>query len=113
MVVGPHVSQEGEMVDPVPATTFAQDIKDNGSDSVYSILAGEDRMSSTAMESFTQAPGAFNNCFTCHNTQAITANGVPLVKDTSGIKLLDPGLLNVSHILSQFLLEEYEDAQNP
>ena len=111
MVAGPHVSQEGEMVDAVPATTFANDIKENGSDSVYSILAGEDRMSSTAMESFTQAPGAFNNCFTCHNTQAITANGVPLVKDTGGIKLLDPGLLNVSHILSQFLLEEYEDAQ--
>ncbi len=115
MVSGPHISQEGVMVEPVPAKTFADDIKANGSDSSYSILAGEDRMSSTAMESFTQAPGAFNNCFTCHNTQAITANGIPLKKDTSGtpIKLLDPGLLNVSHILSQFLLEEYEDAQNP
>ena len=115
MVAGPHISQEGDLVDAVPSVTFANDIKENGSDSVYSILAGEDRMSSTAMESFTQPPGAFNNCFTCHNTQAITANGIPLKKDTSGtpIKLLDPGLLNVSHILSQFLLEEYEDAQNP
>ena len=113
MVAGPHISQEGDLADPVPAAVFATDIKENGSDSVYSILAGEDRMSSTAMESFTQAPGAFNNCFTCHNTQAITANGVPLLKDAGGIKLLDPGLLNVSHILSQFLLEEYEDAQNP
>jgi hypothetical protein len=115
MVAGPHISQEGEKVDAVAATTFANDIKENGSDSVYSILAGEDRMSSTAMESFTQPPGAFNNCFTCHNTQAITANGIPLNKDTSGtpIKLLDPGLLNVSHILSQFLLEEYEDAHTP
>ena len=113
MVAGPHISQEGEMVPAVSATTFADDIKHNGSDSSYSILAGEDRMSSTAMESFTQAPGAFNNCFTCHNTQAITANGVPLNKDATGIKLLDPGLLNVSHILSQFLLEEYEDAHNP
>jgi hypothetical protein len=103
------------MVDAVPADVFAADVKEKGSDSAYSILAGEDRMSSTAMESFTQPPGAFNNCFTCHNTQAITANGIPLKKDTSGtpIKLLDPGLLNVSHILSQFLLEEYEDAQNP
>jgi hypothetical protein len=113
MVAGPHISQEGEMVDAVPAAVFAQDIKENGSDSAYSILAGEDRMSSTAMESFTQAPGAFNNCFTCHNTQAITANGVPLNKDATGVKLLDPGLLNVSHILSQFLLEEYEDAHTP
>jgi len=113
MVAGPHISQEGDLADPVPAAVFATDIKENGSDSVYSILAGEDRMSSTAMESFTQAPGAFNNCFTCHNTQAITANGIPLVKDTGGIKLLDPGLLNVSHILSQFLLEEYEDAHTP
>ena len=115
MVAGPHISQEGEMVAAVAASVFSRDIKDNGSDSPYSILAGEDRMSSTAMESFTQPPGAFNNCFTCHNTQAITANGIPLKKDTSGtpIKLLDPGLLNVSHILSQFLLEEYEDAQNP
>jgi hypothetical protein len=115
MVAGAHISQEGELVDAVPAAVFAKDIKDQGSDSPYSILAGEDRMSSTAMESFTQAPGAFNNCFTCHNTQAITANGIPLKKDTAGtpIKLLDPGLLNVSHILSQFLLEEYEDAHAP
>jgi hypothetical protein len=96
-----------------PSNLAKADIAANGSDSGFSLTAGEDRMSSTAMESFTQAPGAFNNCFTCHNTQAITANGVPLVKDTGGIKLLDPGLLNVSHILSQFLLEEYEDAQNP
>jgi len=115
MVKGPHISQEGDLADAVPADVFATDIKDNGSDSPYSILAGEDRMSSTAMESFTQPPGAFNNCFTCHNTQAITANGIPLKRDTSGtpIKLLDPGLLNVSHILSQFLLEEYEDAHTP
>ncbi len=32
---------------------FERDIRDNGSDSPYSILAGEDRLSSTAMESFT------------------------------------------------------------
>jgi hypothetical protein len=67
------------------------------------------------MESFTQSPGNFNNCFTCHNTQAITANGIPLGRDTGAnpIKLLDPGLLNVSHLLSQFLLEEYEDSLKP
>jgi len=33
-----------------------------GSDSGFSILAGEDRMSSTAMESFTQDPQNFFNC---------------------------------------------------
>ena len=64
------------------------------------------------MESFTQGPSSFNNCFTCHNTQAITANGIPLDRDKTGtpVKLLDPGLLNVSHVLSQFLLEEMQAA---
>ena len=83
-----------------------QDLLENGTDSPFSILAGEDRMSSTAMESFTQSPAAFPNCFSCHNTQAITARGVPLAKDGSGRKLLDPKLLNVSHVFSQFVLEE-------
>lgn len=78
----------------------------DGGDSAFSITAGEDRMSSTAMESFTQQPGSFQNCFACHNTQAINSNGVPCDKDKNGIKLLRPGKLNVSHVLSQFLLEE-------
>jgi hypothetical protein len=89
----------------VGLTKFNADIKDAGSDSPYSILAGEDRMSSVAMESFTQPPGNFNNCFTCHNTQAINAKGVPFARQ-GGVKLLDPGLLNVSHIISQFVLED-------
>jgi hypothetical protein len=80
----------------------------DGSDSAYSILAGENRMSSTSMESFTQAPDSFNNCFTCHNTQAVTAKGVSFDRNfgVGAIKLLEPGLLNVSHVLSQFVLEE-------
>ncbi len=81
-------------------------IQADGSDSPYSILAGEDRMSSVAMESFTQAPGNFNNCFTCHNTEAINANGVPTKRQTAGVNLLDPGLLNVSHVISNFILED-------
>jgi hypothetical protein len=85
---------------------FTQAIVADGSDSPYSILAGEDRMSSTAMESYTQAPGGFNNCFTCHNTQAITALGTPLSRDKAAVQLLKPGMLNVSHVLSQFVLEE-------
>jgi hypothetical protein len=106
-LAGPFVDQEGKShTEPLSIQRFTTEIVKDGSDSEFSILAGEDRMSSTAMESFTQYPGSFNNCFTCHNTQAITAHGVPLNRDESGIKLLDPGLLNVSHILSQFILEE-------
>jgi hypothetical protein len=108
-----HEQRQGAMIVKVPALPqdqLAAAIVADGSDSPYSILAGEDRLSSTSMESFTQGPSSFNNCFTCHNTQAITANGIPLGRDKAGtpVKLLDPGLLNVSHVLSQFLLEEYE-----
>jgi len=108
-----HLERQGAQVVTVPAVpleTLSKDIVANGSDSDLSVLAGEDRLSSTAMESFTQGPSSFNNCFTCHNTQAITANGIPLGRDKTGtpVKLLDPGLLNVSHVLSQFLLEEME-----
>lgn len=91
---------------------FVAAITTEGADSQYSILAGEDRMSSTAMESFTQAPGAFQNCFSCHNTRAITANGVALDDNNEGIQLLEPGLLNVSHVLSQFLLEDCSEPKN-
>jgi hypothetical protein len=83
-------------------------IQVDGSDSEFSILAGEDRLSSTAMESFTQAPDSFTNCFSCHNTQAVTAKGVPLKRDVDGMKLLDAKQINVSHVLTQFLLEEAE-----
>jgi hypothetical protein len=109
MIAGPHISQDGQLVPAIPEQTLIDSIKVDGSDSEFSILAGEDRMSSTAMESFTQGPKAFNNCFTCHNTQAVTVNGIPGDKDGQSHKLLNPGLLNVSHILSQFLLEEFED----
>ena len=88
------------------ADHFADDLRASGTDSNLSILAGEDRLSSTAMESFTQSADSFPNCFSCHDTQAITANGIPVNRDNGGTKLLDPKLINVSHVLSQFLLEE-------
>jgi len=88
------------------ADVAVADLAENGADSAFSILAGEDRLSSTAMESFTQAPDSFRNCFTCHNTQAVTDKGVPLNRDISGARLLEPKQLNVSHVLSQFILEE-------
>ena len=104
----------------IGATKFKLELEKDGTDSAYSILAGEDRMSSTAMESFTQAPAAFQNCFSCHNTSAINANGVAVKDDQNGVKLIDHGLLNVSHVISQFLLEDcfqpeniQEDAQDP
>jgi hypothetical protein len=87
-------------------SAFETAIQNDGSDSPFSIIAGEDRLSSTAMESFTQAPVSFPNCFSCHNTQAVTAKGVPADRDSEGTVLLTPKLLNVSHVLSQFVLEE-------
>jgi hypothetical protein len=88
------------------------DLAENGGDSDYSLLAGEDRMSSTVMESFTQGPTSFPNCFSCHNTQAVTARGIPANKDAESEVLMQPKLLNVSHVFSQFVLEELaaEDA---
>jgi hypothetical protein len=85
---------------------YEESIRELGGDSDYSILAGEDRLSSTAMESFTQAPDSFANCFACHNTQAVTARGVPLNRDLQGTQLLPPKLINVSHIFSEFIAEE-------
>lgn len=90
---------------------FAADIAANGTDSDFSILAGEDRLSSTAMESFTQAPAAFPNCFSCHSTQAVTEKGVPIDRDRQGAQLMEPKQINVSHVFSQFLLDEANDAR--
>ena len=93
-----------------PLGVAKADVGKNGSDSVFSMLAGEDRMSSTAMESFTQDTGAFPNCFACHNTQDVVAKGVPYEHDTSQKIILKKSLLNVSHILSQFVLDECPDS---
>ncbi len=84
------------------------DLRENGGDSDFSILAGEDRLSSTAMESFTQGPTSFPNCFSCHNTQAVTSRGIPANRDTSSPVLLEAKRINVSHVFSQFVLEESE-----
>jgi hypothetical protein len=92
-----------------PAEVAKADLKENGSDSGFSLTAGEDRMSSVAMESFSQDPANFFNCFSCHNTLAVTAKGVPYSGpkgDKNGIKLLDPKKINVSHVFSEIVLEE-------
>jgi hypothetical protein len=108
-----HIERHGSSVATVPGITLDQltaGIQANGTEptSTTSILGGEDRLSSTAMESFTQAADSFPNCFTCHNTEAVTANGIPVNRDKTGapVQLLGPGGLNVSHVLSDFLLED-------
>jgi hypothetical protein len=77
------------------------DIQANGSDSPLAILAGEDRLSSIAMESFTQPTNSFPNCFACHDTRATTARGVPLARDMTGMQLLQPKMINVSHVFNE------------
>jgi hypothetical protein len=79
------------------------DIQRNGPESLKSITGGEDRLSSTAMESFTQDGNAFSNCFTCHNTQGATASGVPQVRDSMAEPLLGPKLIGVSHVFNEVL----------
>jgi hypothetical protein len=59
------------------------------------LFGGEDRLSSTSMESFTQAGDSLPNCFACHNTESVLG--------------LKESRLNVSHALSKF----YELQRNP
>lgn len=89
---------------------FTKSLLEEGGDSAFSLTAGEDRLSSVGMETFTQPETSFPNCFSCHNTQAITSKGItrPLggAADPEDPTLMKPKLLNVSHVLSQFILEE-------
>jgi hypothetical protein len=88
-------------------TSVAHDLYVNGTYSPFSILGGEDRLSSTAIESFTQSADKFDHCFTCHNTQAVSVNGTPTDRAGTSVRtLLKPGLLNVSHVFSEFVQEE-------
>jgi hypothetical protein len=79
------------------------DIIVNGADSLKSNLAGEDRLSSIAMESFTQPTDSFGNCFSCHDTRSTTARGVPSARDQGAQALLQPKLINVSHIFNEVI----------
>ncbi len=103
-----NITQDDERTALLTAgVTPAQDYAANGSDSPFSLLAGEDRMSSTSMESFTQGAASFFNCFRCHNTQAVTQRGISLNDDDpTQPPLLTPKLINVSHVFSEFILEE-------
>jgi hypothetical protein len=76
-----------------------------GTDYEFSILGGEDRLSSTSMETFTQN-GTFHNCFACHNTQPINTNGTPYSPGGTPALLLKPANVNVSHLISEFILRD-------
>jgi hypothetical protein len=90
-----------------PATAIAMDLAASGTDSPFSILGGEDRLSSTSMETFTQGPGAFSNCFQCHNTEPISTNGVSTYRNQGDqVILAKPAMINVSHLFSEFVLRE-------
>jgi hypothetical protein len=94
-----------------PGDVVMNDLWVNGTDSPFSLLGGEDRLSSTAMETFTQGPDSFPNCFSCHNTQPITTNGTPQTRDPSSpLVLSKPALINVSHMFSEFV---YRESQGP
>jgi hypothetical protein len=111
-VTGPHMSQDGHQEGAIPLDVFTASVVLLGTASPYSIMGGEDRLSSTAIESFTQPPGSFNNCMECHNTQAVEAAGAPFERAPGGIKLLDAGLLNVSRVFARLVLEECTDPAN-
>jgi hypothetical protein len=104
-------------------TTGAQ-----GTDSPFSILGGEDRLSSTSMETFTQ-DNTFHNCFTCHNTQPINSQGVsqsitcvsttpgtpgypgqPALPGCAATTIPYAAKINVSHMFSEFIVGEQEAA---
>ena len=59
------------------------------------MVAGEDRLGSTAMESFTEAPDVAPNCFSCHDTTTNRSTTPPLPEK----------LLNVSHLFSKYLID--------
>jgi hypothetical protein len=59
-------------------------------------VAGEGRLGSTAMESFTEFENGAPNCFSCHDTKAVRHNG----------PVLDPARLNVSHVLSKYVISQ-------
>lgn len=65
-------------------------------DTPGAMVAGEDRLSSTAMESFTQGDDGRPNCFSCHNTRRVT-------DDKTGKTIVPAKRLNVSHVISKFL----------
>jgi hypothetical protein len=61
-------------------------------------IAGEGRLGSTAMESFTESEDLAPNCFSCHDTRAIRRSDNSVV--------MGPARLNVSHLLSKYMISQ-------
>ncbi len=109
----------GPLLGPVdPACLFAQNPPAIGTDSAFSILGGENRLSSTVMETFTQS-GTFANCFTCHNTKTVSSLGVNTPcsdgitsqcapGEAATVPL--PGKINVTHFFSEYIESKREAA---
>jgi hypothetical protein len=108
----PNYRLVGAIWQDLPATTFTvnrtlvnnpldADIIMNGSDALSSITGGEDALSSTAMESFTQGANSFQNCFSCHDTRSTQGNGTPQASNPASAVVMQPGLINVSHIFNE------------
>lgn len=88
-----------------PAMDFAA--TNAGALDPFSILGGADRLSSTAIESFTQN-STFHNCFACHNTEPISTNGTPFNASNPVQQPLLPRAanINVSHLFAEFVLRD-------
>jgi hypothetical protein len=67
--------------------------ENTSTDDDTSIVAGEGRLGSTAMESFTESESGAPSCFSCHDTKAIRPNRL----------ILPAAKLNVSHVMSKYL----------
>jgi hypothetical protein len=80
------------------ANVLFQNQDGQSTDADGAMVAGEDRLSSTAMESFTQSEDSRPNCFSCHNTRRVT-------DDRTGTTIIPGKRLNVSHVLSKFVSE--------
>lgn len=93
------------------AGTFIRNKPGEDPDDPNSKMAGEDMGSNPDIESFTQHsvvsrprdPNSRPNCFFCHDTKPISQDGVEIKKSK----------LNVSHILSRYLLDTQSLMQSP
>lgn len=70
-----------------------------------SLIQGSDRLSNATMETFTQAPIVYSNCFGCHDSQAQRPPA------GSGATALPGKNLNLSHILFQNYFNRSEMAK--
>jgi hypothetical protein len=111
----PGCSTRRDELPPPDASTIAFDYENHtaGTDSAFSILGGDDRLSDPAIQTFTQND-TFHDCLTCHNTSNVDVYGVAV--DPSCL-VSSPGLcpatvipfaaeINVSRVFAEFVMRE-------